>query len=260
MYLKEDWETRGLVLANAATAYADQGDMDSADSFFNESIAIARRMTNEVAEATRRGNYGWFLLATGRNEQALSMLEYALRLSKSLGLALQTAVQTDNMGLTYDNMGNYEKGLALHKEAAALIEPLNRPHWQSIINLNRANSLTGLHHSDEANGIYQAALTQGRDLNDVELIIRALTGLAQVALRLEKPADGSAWLEEAVTLARKADMRRLQAEALTIYSQQQAALKNEDQAGSLWRDAQKLFSILRAPQANIKPAWLKVSV
>ena len=63
-----------------------------------------------------------------------------------------------------------------------------------------------------------------------------------------------------ITLARKADMRRLQAEALTVYSQQQAALKNDDQAGSLWRDAQKLFAILRAPQANIKPAWLNVKV
>jgi hypothetical protein len=66
-------------------------------------------------------------------------------------------------------------------------------------------------------------------------------------------------LEEAVTLARKADMRRLQAEALTVYSQQQAAINNPDQAGSLWRDAQKLFAILRAPQANIKPAWLNVN-
>ncbi len=258
--LKEDWETRGLVLANAATAYADQGDMDSADSFFNESIAIARRLNNEVAEATRRGNYGWFLLATGRYEQALSMLEYALRLSKNLGLNLQAAIQTDNTGLTYDNMGNTEKGLALHQEAATLIEPLNKPHWQAIINLNRANCLHGLHRGDEAKGFYEVALEQGRATNDVELIIRALTGLAMLSLGLEKPADCGAWLEEAVTLARKADMRRLQAEALTVYSQQQAALKNDEQAGGLWRDAQKLFAILRAPQANMKPAWLNIDV
>jgi len=254
--LKEDWETRGLVLANAATAYADQGDMDSADSFFNEAIAIARRMNNEVAETTRRGNYGWFLLATGRHEQALSMLEYALRLSKNLGLNLQAAIQTDNMGLTHDRMGNYEKGLALHEEAAGLVEPLNKPHWQYVINLNRANSLNSLHRADEAKGFYDVALEQGRATNDVEVIIRALTGLSLITLGLEKSAACGAWLEEAVTLARKADMRRLQAEALAVYSQQQAALNNQEQAGSLWRDAQKLFAILRAPQANIKPAWL----
>ncbi|MBI1281225.1 MAG: tetratricopeptide repeat protein [Anaerolineaceae bacterium] len=257
--LKEDWETRGLVLANAATAYADQGDMDSADSFFNEAIAIARRMNNETAEATRRGNYGWFLLATGRHEQALSMLEYALRLSKNLGLNLQAAIQTDNLGLAYDNLGNYEKGLTYHQEAAALVEPLNKPHWQHVINLSRAASLNGLHRADEAQVIYEVVLEQGRANNDVELTIRALTGLSQISLELEKPADCGVWLEEAVTLARKADMRRLQAEALAVYSQQQAALGNPEQAGSLWYDAQKLFTILRAPQATIKPAWLNMN-
>jgi hypothetical protein len=157
-------------------------------------------------------------------------------------------------------MGNTEKGLALHQEAAGLVEPLNKPHWQAVINLNRANSLNGLHRVDEAKRFFEEVLTQGREINDVELIIRALTGLATVSLGLEKPAECGAWLEEAVTLARKADMRRLQAEALTVYSQQQAALNNNDQAGSLWRDAQKLFAILRSPQANMKPAWLNVSV
>ncbi len=257
--LKEDWETRGLVLANAATAYADQGDMDSADSFFNEAIAISRRMNNEVAEATRRGNYGWFLLATGRHEQALSMLEYALRLSKNIGLGLQAAIQTDNMGLTYDAMGNYEKGLAYHQEAAALVEPLRKPHWLHIINVSRANSLNGLHRADEAKGIFEAALDYARSTNDVEVMIRSLTGLSLIAVNTEKASDSGGWLEEAVTLARKADMRRLQAEALAVYSQQQAAVKNNEQAGSLWRDAQKLFTILRAPQANMKPAWLNAS-
>lgn len=256
--LKEDWETRGLVLANAATAYADQGDMDSADSFFNESIAISRRMNNEAAESTRRGNYGWFLLATGRYEQALSMLEYALRLSRNLNLNLQAAIQTDNMGLTYDSMGNYEKGLSHHQDAAALIEPLHRPHWHAVVSLSTANSLIGLNRIDEAKPLLESALTQGRTTDDVELIIRALTGLAHISVKQDKPSECGAWLEEAVTLARKADMRRLQAEALAVYSQQQSALKNTDQAGSLWRDAQKLFTILRAPQATLEPAWLKV--
>ncbi len=256
--LREDWETRGLVLANAAIAYADQGDIDSADSFFNESIAIARRLNNDYADATRRGNYGWFLLATGRYEQALSMLDYALRLSKSIELGLQAAIQTDNMGLAHDYMGNYEKGLALHQEAAGLVEPLNKIHWQMIINLSMANSLLGLNRIDEAKVFFETALTQGRNSDDVELIIRALSGLAQVSIRLEKPAECGEWLEEAVTLARKADMRRLQAEALSIYSQQQAMLNQEEQAGSLWRDAHKLFAILRAPQANVEPAWLNI--
>lgn len=256
--LRDDWETRGLVLANAAIAYADQGDRETADSFFNESIAIARRLNNDYADSTRRGNYGWFLMATGRTEQALSMFEYALRLSKSLNLSLQTAIQTDNMGLTYDQMGSYDKGLDWHNHALALIQPLNQPHWQGIINCNRAASLLGLNQAEQSQPIFEAALAGGRKINDVELIVRALTGIALANIRLGQAVGSDALLEEAVTLARKADMRRLHAEALAAYSQQQAALDHAEQAGTLWQDAHKLFTILHAPQANLEPAWLSL--
>lgn len=257
--VNEDWETRGLVLSNAATAYADQGDVDSADSFFNESIAIARRLNNEAAEATRRGNYGYFLLLTGRPQQALSTLEFALRLSQRLGLALQTAIQTDNLGVLYDYEGNYARGLELHHEALATIEPLKSVHWEQVVRLNLAGSLLATNQADEAGILLDAGLSQGRADDDVELVIRALTGKADRALRLGDTNNAGEWLEEAVTLARKADMRRLQAEALTIYSQQRAAQGRLEEAGNLWRDAQKLFTVLRAPQATMQPIWLNRS-
>lgn len=255
--LQDDWETRGLVLSNAATAYAEQGDLESADSFFNEALAIARRLNNEFAEATRRGNYGWFLMATGRPQQALSTLEYALRMSQKLGLGLQSAIQTDNMGLAYDSMGNYEKGLELHQSAEALMEGIDNPHWLHIIRANRANSLLGMKMKNEAKALFEAALEQGRKSEDVELVIRGLTGMTRIAL-VEGEADRcGGWLEEASGLARRADMRRLQAEALAVHSEQQAAIQAYEQAERLWQEAKKLFTILNSPQASIEPMWLK---
>ena len=61
-----DIATRGLVLSNAANAYVDQGDIDSAASFFKESIDIAQQINDPTAQSTRLGNYGWFLLTTGK--------------------------------------------------------------------------------------------------------------------------------------------------------------------------------------------------
>src|SRR5262249_18014740 len=121
--IDDDWETRGLVLSNAANTYVDRGDIESADSFFNEAITIARRLGNDTAEATRRGNYGWFLLSTGKPQQAISSLEYALRLSRSLKLDLQSAIQTDNLGLAYDNLGYYPKAKEQHQQAIEIIRP-----------------------------------------------------------------------------------------------------------------------------------------
>jgi tetratricopeptide (TPR) repeat protein len=254
--LNDDWETRGLVLSNAANTYVDQGDIESAESFFNEAIAIAHRLNNPAAETTRRGNYGWFLLSTGMPQQAISTLEYTLRQSKSLRLDLQTAIQTDNLGLAYDALGNYGRALEYHRQALEIIRPLNNPHWEHIFQINLAHSLLMLGEMTEPEPLFKGALAQGRATGDVELIIRALTGLAIIAIRGGRPEEATGDLEEAVHLARKADMRRWLAEALQVYSEQQAALQQPERSATLWEEARKLFQMLHSPEARVHPAWL----
>lgn len=255
--LHEDLEVRGLVLANAAVAYAEQGDVDSAESFFNEAITIARQLGDESAEATRRGNYGWFLLATGKPQQAISTLEYALRLSQSLALGLQSAIQTDNLGLVHDAEGNYPRGLEHHEQALALVKPLQNPRWQALFSINQSRSLIGLGEYDQPEKLLNTALTVGRANGEHEVIIRALTGLGLLALRRGQPGEVPVLLDEATSLARRGDMRRLLAEALTVYSEQQAQINQIERADALWQEAQKLFTILRSPQGKIRPAWLE---
>lgn len=254
--LKEDWETRGLVLSNAANIYVDQGDIESAEAFFNESIAIARRLGNQTAEAIRRGNYGWFLLATGRPQQAIAALQYALQVSKSLRLDLQAAIQTDNLGLAQDALGNYPRALEYHQQALEAVEPLNNRHWQNVFQANLAATLTALGRVEEAVPLLAAALAGGRAAQDVEVIVRALIGQGRIALRQGQPEQAGPLLEEAVSSARKADMRRLQAEALSLHSEQQAALNQADSARVLWEEARRLFGVLHMPHAKMYPVWL----
>ncbi len=257
--LSEDRETRGLVLANTAIAYADQGDTESAESFFNEAISIARQLHQTTAEATRRGNYGWYLLAIGRPQQAISTLEYALSQSREQKLDLQTAIQTDNLGLAYDAQSSYEKALDYHQQALTLIEPLRNRHWESIIKINQANTLLSLRNADAAQPLLNTALTQGRADEDVEVIVRSLTGLGRLALQRSTPESATTLLDEATGLARRADMRRLLAEALSVYSEQQAKVNQRERSEALWDEAQKLYNVLRLSQSKLRPAWLETA-
>jgi tetratricopeptide (TPR) repeat protein len=253
----DDWMTRGIVLSNAANAYADHGEIESADSFFNESISIARRMGDLRAEATRRGNYGWFLLSTGRPQQAISSLENALRMSRQLGLDLQAAVQTDNLGLAHDLLHDYPAALRCHEQALSLAQQLKNPHWEAIFKINLANTLLELRESDKAAEIFEETLAQGRLNKDTEVIVRSLTGLGRVALAQDQAASADAALQEAITLARRADMRRFLADGLRVQSQQQAALDQPEKSSALWEEAQKLFKMLHTPEGKMRPAWLK---
>lgn len=254
--LKDDWTTRGLVLANAAIAYAERGDVQSAESFFSEAIKIAQRTGDEAAEAIRRGNYGWFLLSLGRIPQAVAALEAALRISRSRQLAFQAAVQTDNLGLAHAAQGSYTAALEYHRQALEQITGLQQPHWEYIIRSNLAETLLALNEADEADSLFEAVLAQGRADDDVELIVRGLLGRARIALHQGQPQRADAALEEAAGLARKASLRRLHAETLALHSQQQASMGQAAQAAALWDEARKLYAVLHMPQARLHPAWL----
>jgi tetratricopeptide (TPR) repeat protein len=246
-------DTRGIVLSNAANAYAESGEVESADAFFDEAISLAVKAGDKAAESTRNGNYGWFLVLLGRPRRAISMLERAIKLSQSLGLTVQEAVQTDNLGLAYDSMGDLRVAADTHREALTLIVPLNQPFWKTTFAINLANSLIALSEADEAAVLLETALAEARRLDHPELIILALT--AQARLRLLRQEPDSA-VNEAITLARRGEYRRLLAEALAVHSQCEAANGRAAEAQSAWEEAVRLYSLLHMPQAKISPAWL----
>lgn len=257
--LNDDWETRGLVLSNAANAYVDQGDIDSADAFFNESLAIARRLNDHPAEAVRRGNYGWFLLITGRPQQALSILDYALKMSQQLHLELPAAIQTDNLGVAYDMLGQYQRALTYHQQALEMVAELNNPHWTYVFKGNQAQALLALGEVEAAAALFAEVVERGRADQDFELLIQGLTGTAQVALAQKLFDHAGTALDEALALAHRIDVRRLLAEALSVQSEYHAALNRTVQSAAAWEEASKLFKILHHPQAKIQPAWLNDS-
>ncbi len=248
-----DQETRGLVLSSAANAYAEHGDAESADAFFTETISIAEQLGDAVAETTRCGNYGWFLLLVGRPRRAINMLERALSLSQHLNLTLPSAVQMDNLGLVYDSLGDYPNALERHRQALALV---NDPQWQGQFSVNLANTLIAVGELEEAQTLLDDALAAGREGGYSELLVSALTGLTRLKIARGTAGDADALLSEAITLARKIDNRRLLAEALAMRSQQQASLEQNAEAAASWEEAQKFYLMLHMPQGKIQPAWL----
>lgn len=254
--LNGDQETRGLVLSNAANAYAEHGDAESADAFFTEAIGIAERLGDRAAESTRNGNYGWFLLLVGRPRRALATLERALTISQQHDLTLQSAIQMDNLGLVHDALGDRADALEQHRAALALADDLT---WAAQIKVNLAGTLVTTGAFDEARALLDVALEYARAGQGGDLLIAALNGQARLLLAREQPAAADESLIEATALARKLDHRRLLAETLALRSQQQTALDHPAEAAAAWDEAQRLYLMLHMPQGKTQPAWLTPS-
>jgi tetratricopeptide (TPR) repeat protein len=260
---RDDTETRGRVLSNAALVYAETGDIDSADSFFSEALAMAERTRDAVAESIRAGNYGCFLLMTGRSRRAIASLERALRLSTPRpALALYTAVQTANLAMAYDALSDYPAALAQHRAAAALLAQMPAGsegvrYWRARVGLQTAHTLLRLRDAD-APAVLAGALADVRAVPAEEagdLLVRALTAEAAFAL-----ADGDferarAAADRAAGLARTAGLGALLADALSARAEAEARLGDTDRATATWHEAEREYAVLHMPGARLKPAW-----
>ncbi|MFW5709250.1 MAG: tetratricopeptide repeat protein [Chloroflexota bacterium] len=253
----DDLETRGLVLSNAATAYVDHGDVNTAEAFFVEAIQIAQRLQDRPSEAMRRGNYGWFLVMTGRPKMALEALDYAVRQSENLGLQLQVAVQTDNIGLAYDALGELEKALAHHARAWEMLKAGGDDYWKTMVSANLGVTLTRLQRWEDARQVLEAALEAARQLGRSDLLARVLTSRALLALEENDLELAGSLIEEAAANADGSGSRRTLADAMIIRSDWHMRHDMQQQAEADWSIARELLQLLGIAPAEYEPAWLK---
>lgn len=253
----DDDETRGIVLSNAAAAYVDQGDVQTAESFFIDSIKIAQKLNDRASEATRRGNYGWFLLSTGRADRAMASLTYALRQSENLKMTLQAAVQTDNMGLAHVELGNLDEALALHKQALTMITAVDNSHWQAVINANMGDVYLHLSKIAEAEDHFKQALAVGEKQKNYQVIIKAKVGLMRCALHKNDVETSRTLIMDAVERAERLNTRRLLADSLSAYSDYLNHIGEHEAAAESWKRAKKLYNILHLPLEIRTPSWVE---
>ncbi|MDZ4771197.1 MAG: hypothetical protein SGJ24_18910 [Chloroflexota bacterium] len=247
---RDDAETRGVILANAALVYAESADAESADSFFKDAIAMAESTGDLPAHSTRLGNYGWFLLLIGRPRRARATLEQALVISTAQQLDPQRAIQTDNLGLVYDALGELPRALALHDEARTLTDDAA---WRALFAANAAHTLITLNRPDEAIVRLDADPVPA---DAYETRIAAAIARGRALLALERDAAADPLIDEAVNAARKLDHHRLLAEALALRSRLYA--RRGDRAGALaaWDEAKKRYLLRHMPQGKLSPDWL----
>ncbi|MCA9906313.1 MAG: tetratricopeptide repeat protein, partial [Anaerolineae bacterium] len=251
-----DLETRGLVLSNAANAFAEQGDADSADSFFNESIGLADRLGDVGAASIRRSNYAYFLVQTGRPRRAISLLEEALRMSQKQGMPLQTAIQLDNLGLAQDAVGDLEAARTAHQQALDLLETLDQPFWRISAQINLGHTQMAQGETAAAEALIETALAAAREHEFVELSARAAIELALISIQRQAYERAQTLLDDALGSARRLDMRRWLAAALSAQSQLRAAQGDLPAATSTWEEAARYYNMLRMPPGKQHPAWL----
>jgi len=249
----QDEAQKAAVLVQCANAYTDAGDMDSAESFFQQSIDIARRVGDTATEAAYRIDYGRFLLLVDDIKPAVAALLEGRQLAEPLHLPRLVALQSDRIALCSRSLDTLEAALTLHDEALDRSAQLKDPLMEAEFQIHKGETLNLLDRTTEAAVILYRALYSIRSQDHPPLLINALTVLAEAEL-VSQPEKAAEKLQEAAALVQNSyskrlllGVRRVQAH---LYVQQGDLAKAKD----TWVEVESLLRMLRMPVTP--PSWM----
>jgi len=246
-----DRETRGIVMANVAIAYADKGDVPTTEAFFTEAIEIANSLQNVTAEAMRRNNYAMFLIDIGQAQRAVVSIEHALKLLETDNIPLYQAVFTDNLGVAYRALGKPDRALEYHLSAEKQFDDPSASDWTHLNHLNIIEAYLDLDQPDDASN-YLSDL----DSDVIDTTIRHHLTMARYQIAISQLDTANEHITTAITKAKSGYRQRLLAKALIVHSQIQAMMGDTDTANQSWQSAEKLLKLLQMSMPN--PNWLHV--
>lgn len=244
---------RGHVLAQVAVAFNDNGDIDSAEAFFSESIRIAERTRDLRAEVTRRGNYGYFLTLLNRPQPAITELMHAQNLAGEMPLLPHQAIWQDSLGVAHRLLGNLQQALTLHRAALEQLDATAFA-WRAHVGVSLTETLMLAGQPDAAAETIAQAQAASAQVQHVPLALRVQIVAAQVALAQGDAASAASHLAMPIDRIYDTFDRRLHVR-LQIARSQLAALQGDTtQAAQFWHEAERQITILRMPP--VEATWL----
>lgn len=257
----EDIVTRGIVVSNAAILLHERGEVESARSFLEESLALARLLEQPNLIATRVGNLGRVMVDVGQTRLALPLLEEAVECANQHQLMLISAIHTNNLGVAYAQLSQYKTALDYHRQASEKLEgcalQADEAHWQVLIKVDCAHVLLSLARYDEARSLLEDTYANAPSLLHYPTRLHLLNALARLNLLEKQLEQAESYLQQSLNLARQADYKRLLAQGLMLHSELLALRHQYPLAQTAWEEAKSLYTTLQSPLARQSVSWLK---
>ena len=167
-------------LNNAGFCYWQTGQYDKAIKYYEESLAITKKLGNEDQIAIRLNNIGNVYDSWGQYDEAIKNYEEALAIAKKLGQEDRVALRLNNIGQVYFSWGQYDKALKYYEEALAIDRKLDKEDLVAI-NLNNIGQVyKAWGQYDKAIKNYEVALAIAKKLGQEDKVALRLNNIGQV--------------------------------------------------------------------------------
>jgi tetratricopeptide (TPR) repeat protein len=149
-------------LGGLGNAYRALGQVERAIGYYEEALAVARKVGDRQAEGAVLGRLGSAYRVLGQFEWASELYEKALDIAREMGDRREEGIQLSHLGLAYRALGQVERAINLYEEALAIAREINdrRGEGANLFNLGRAYRALG--QIERAIDYYEEALAIAR--------------------------------------------------------------------------------------------------
>ena len=169
-------------LANLGLVSNRQNNYARAITFYERALEISREMEDRWDETLALINLGYVLHQQGDYASARTYYRQTLRLARETGDQQNESMALACLGLLSHHLGDDGAACNDTQQALRIAREIGDRRAQGYALTRLGHALTGLKRLAEATEVYQEALALRRELNQVNLAMETLAGLAQVAL------------------------------------------------------------------------------
>ncbi|MCP4536396.1 MAG: tetratricopeptide repeat protein [Chloroflexi bacterium] len=175
-------EVEADILRNLGTVSNLQGDFVGAKAYNEQALHIYREVGHRLSESRVFNNLAIISKNLGNYVESKSYLEEALRICREVGNRRDECSVLNDIGVLLHHLRNDKASRQYQLQALAIMQEVGDRYGQGYGLTYLGHALAGLGRLTEAADAYQEALDIRRELDQPNLVIESLAGLARVSL------------------------------------------------------------------------------
>jgi predicted ATPase/DNA-binding SARP family transcriptional activator len=180
-----------------------QRDLEQAESFLEESLALARELGDAPGMARATLSLGVIAVSHSDYERATQLNKETIELARAADERRVLSTAINNLGDLALHRGQYDDAAYWTREAVALARELRHREGLALALLNRGQACLHLGRQSKASAAFEEAFALARDLGYQEALAYALEGLAALAARQGEPVRAARMVGAAGQLLEK---------------------------------------------------------
>ncbi|HEX7310080.1 MAG TPA: BTAD domain-containing putative transcriptional regulator [Gaiellaceae bacterium] len=180
-----------------------QRDLEQAESFLEESLALARELGDEPGMARATLSLAVIAVSNSDYERAARLNEETIELARAADERRVLSTAINNLGDLALHRGRYDDAAYWTSEAVALARELRHREGLTLALLNLGQACLHMGRQDEASASFEEAFALARELGYQEALAYALEGLAALLAARGEPVRAARMVGAAELLLEK---------------------------------------------------------